>query len=84
MLVSSSSALLAAKIQELTRIRASLLAQMVKNPPGDPGLILGSGRSPGEGTGNPFQYSCLENSLDTGDWGAAVHGVAKTPTLLSN
>ena len=62
MLVSSSSALLAAKIQELTRIRASLLAQMVKNPPGDPGLILGSGRSPGEGTGNPFQFSCLENS----------------------
>ena len=66
MLVSSSSALLAAKIQELTRIRASLLAQMVKNPPGDPGLILGSGRSPGEGTGNPFQYSCLENFMDRG------------------
>ena len=57
MLVSSSSALLAAKIQKLMRIRASLVAQMVKNPPGGPGLILGSGRSPGEGTDNPFQYS---------------------------
>ena len=32
--------------------------------PGDPGLILGLGRSPGEGNGNPFQYSCLENSMD--------------------
>ena len=39
---------------------------MVKNPPanaGDPGLISGSGRSPGEGHGSPFQYSCLENSI---------------------
>ena len=77
MLVSSSSALLAAKIQELTRIRASLLAQMVKNPPGDPGLILGSGRSPREGTGNPFQYSCLGHHMDRGAWWVAVHGVAK-------
>ena len=35
---------------------------------GDMGLILGSGRSPGEGTGNPLQYSCLENSTDRGVW----------------
>ena len=35
---------------------------------GDLGLIPGSGRSPGEGNGNPFQYSCLENSMDGGDW----------------
>ena len=35
---------------------------------GDPGLISGSGRSPGEGNGNPFQYSCLENSMDRGVW----------------
>ena len=44
------------------------VAQMVKNPcnAGDPGLILGSGRSSGEGNGNPLQYSCRENSMDKG------------------
>ena len=41
---------------------------------GDAGLILGLGRSPGEGNGNPLQYSCLENSMDRGAWGATVHG----------
>ena len=35
----------------------------------DPGSIPGSGRSPGEGNGNPLQYSCLENSMDAGAWG---------------
>ena len=35
---------------------------------GDPGSIPGLGRSPGEGNGNPFQYSCLENPTDRGDW----------------
>ena len=35
---------------------------------GDPGSIPGSGRSPGEGNGNPLQYSCLENSMDGGNW----------------
>ena len=44
---------------------------------GDMGLILGSGRSPGEGNGNPFQYSCLENSMDRGTWQATRHGIAK-------
>ena len=44
---------------------------------GDPGLIPVSGRSPGEGNGNPFQYSCLGNSKDRGAWQAEVHGVAK-------
>ena len=44
---------------------------------GDPGLIPGSGRSPGEEHDNPFQYSCLENSMDRGVWPAAVHGVAR-------
>ena len=43
----------------------------------DPGSIPGSGRSPGEGKGNPFQDSCLENSMDGGAWQATVHGVAK-------
>ena len=51
---------------------------------GDPGLIPGLGRSPGEGTGYPLQYFCLENSMDRGAWWATVHGVAKSWTLLSN
>ena len=42
---------------------------------GDPDLIPRSGRSPGEGNGNPLQYSCLENSMDTGSWQVTVHGV---------
>ena len=51
---------------------------------GDPGSIPGSGRSPGEGNGNPLQYSCLENHMDGGAWLATVHGVAKSRTRLSN
>ena len=51
---------------------------------GDPGSIPGLGRSPGEGNGNPLQYSCLENSMDWGAWWATVHGVAKSRTRLSN
>ena len=47
---------------------------------GDLGLIPGLGRSPGEGNGNPLQYSCLENSMDRGAWRATVHGVAKSRT----
>ena len=41
------------------------------------GLIPGSGRSPGEGNGNPLQYSCLENPMDRGAWQATVHGVTR-------
>ena len=44
---------------------------------GNVGLIFGSERSPGEGNGNPFQYSCLENSMDRGAWRATSHGIAK-------
>ena len=44
---------------------------------GHPRSIPGSGRSPGEGNGNPLQYSCLENPMNRGDWRATVHGVAK-------
>ena len=47
---------------------------------GDPGSILESGRSPGVRNGNPFQYSCLENSTDRGIWRTTVHGVAKSQT----
>ena len=50
---------------------------------GDPGSIPGSGRSPGEGNGNPLQYSCLENPMDGGAWWATVHRVTKSPTGLS-
>ena len=44
---------------------------------GDPGLILGSGRSPGERNGNPFQYSFLQNPIDRGAWLATVHGLTE-------
>ena len=56
---------------------------MVKNPPanagdeGDMGLIPVSGRSSGEGNGNPLQYSCLENPMDRGSWKGTVQGVTK-------
>ena len=68
------------------------VALMVKNPPANAGdardagsisgSILGSKRSPGEGNGNPFQYSCLENPTDRWAWQATVHGVVKSQTQL--
>ena len=64
-------------------IQASLVAQMVKNLPaiaGDPGSILGLGRSPGGGNGNPLQYSCLEKPMDRGAWRATVLGVTESDT----
>ena len=51
---------------------------------GDLGSIPGSWRSPGEGNDNPLQYSCLENPMDWGAWWAAVHGVTKSRTRLSD
>ena len=62
---------------------------MVKNLPAmqiggsNPDSIPGLGRSPGEGNGNPLQYSCLENSMDRGAWQATVHGVAKSQKRLT-
>ena len=62
------------------------MSQQIKNPPdnagdtGDLSLILGLERFPGEGNGNPFRYSCLENPRDRGVWGATIHGVAKSWT----
>ena len=69
---------------------ASPVAQLVKNLPAnvedtrDTSTIPGSGRSSGEGNGNPLQYSCLENSTDRGAWHTAVHGAVESQTQLSN
>ena len=60
---------------------------VVKNPPADVrdvGSTSEPGRSPGGGDGNPLQYSCLENPMDTGAWWAAIHGVTKSGTQLSD
>ena len=67
--------------------RASLVAQMVKNVPAMQETwvqSLGQEDSPGEGHGNPLQYSCLGNPMDRGAWWATVHGIAKSRTRLSN
>ena len=67
--------------------RASLVAQTVKNQlllsekdAGDPGLIPGLGRSPGERNDNPLQYSCLGNPMDREAWQATIQGFTKTQT----
>ena len=65
---------------------ASLVAQMVKNLSANAGgarnvgWIPGLGRSPRIGTGNPLQYSCLQNPMDRGTWQVTVHGVRKSQT----
>ena len=51
---------------------------------GDAGLIPGSGKSSGEGNGNPLQYFCLGNPMDRGAWEATVYGVTKSQTQLGN
>ena len=67
-----------------TNSGASQVALVVKNLPANVGNIRdassipGSGSSPGEGHGSPFQYSCLENPMDRGTWLDMVHGVAKS------
>ena len=78
----------------MLHLTISLVAQgfpggsVVKSPSanagdsGDSGLIPGSGRSSGEGHGNPLQYSCPENPMDRGAWWATVHGVTKSQTGL--
>ena len=61
----------------------SLVAQTVNASAynaGDPGSVPGLGRSPGEGNGNPLQYSCLENPMDGGAWQATVRGVTNSQT----
>ena len=51
---------------------------------GDPGLVPGLGRSTEKGTGNPLQYSWLENPMDRGAWQTTVHGVTKSRTWLND
>ena len=58
--------------------RASRVALVVRNPP----VNAGAARSPGEGHGNPLQYSCLENLVDRGTWWATAQGVTKSQTQL--
>ena len=73
-------------LQYIVVVRTSHVALVVKNlsaNAGDrraSGWILGSGRSPGGGHGNPLQYSCLENPMNRGAWQAMVHGVSKNHT----
>ena len=73
---------------QLSETWASQVALVVKSLPAnagdirDVGSIPGSGKSPGEGNGNPLQYSCLENPMDRGAWWATVHGVMKSQTQL--
>ena len=67
-----------------------MVVLIVKNLPANAGdirdacSIPGLGRSPGEGNGNPLQYSCLENPMDRGAWWFTVHRVAKSRTQLSD
>ena len=71
-------------------ISASQVALVVKNPPAktggirDLGSVPGLGRSPGEGNGNPLQYSCLENPMDRGAWRATVHGITKESDMTEH
>ena len=77
---SNFSSALSSILDLLSHFSASLVNQVVKNPPanaGDMGLIPRLERSPGGGNGNPFQYSCLENPMDRGAWLATIHEVAK-------
>ena len=67
----------------LNTYRTSLVAQTVKHlayNAGDLGSILGLGRSSGEGSGNPLQYSCLENPMDRRAWWATVHWITESDT----
>ena len=77
------------RLIQLVSLFRALGGMVVKNLPAnagdarDAGSIPGLGRSPGGGNGNPLQYSCLGNPMDTGAWLAIIHGVAKSQTRLS-
>ena len=87
----NSAALYYSKVEEICI--SLLIAQLVENPPAmqetackarDVDSIHGSGKFPGEGNGNPLQYSCLGNPKDRGAWQATFHGVARRQTQLSD
>ena len=87
----NSTSLYYSKVEEICI--SLLIAQSVGNPPaiqetackaGDADSIPGLGKFPGEGNGNPLQYSCLGNPKDRGAWQATVHGVASSQTRLSD
>ena len=74
---------------DVSRKRPNILGfpgdSVVKNPPanaGDAGSIPGSGKSPEDRSGNPFQYSCLGNPMNRGAWQAIVHGVQKESDMI--
>ena len=69
-------------LQMFNRIGGSLVKNLLTNvgDARDTGSIPGPGRSPGGGNGNPFQYSCLGNTMDRGAWWATVYGFAKSQT----
>ena len=69
----------------LLQLRGFPGGSVIKNPPANAGVpdsIPGSGRSPGEGTGNPLQYSCLGNPRDRGAWWTTVHKVTKESDMI--
>ena len=78
-----SLCMFSSKLIKLKIMRVSQVALVVKNMPAnagdirDVGSVPGLGRSPGEGHGNPLQYSCLEKPMDRGAWWATVHGLAR-------
>ena len=78
------------RLIQLVSLFRVLGGMVVKNLPANAGdardaeSIPGLGRSPGGGNGNPLQYSCLGNPMDTGAWLAIIHGVAKSRTRLSD
>ena len=61
-------------------VKNALVLSLMQEAQETVGSIPGSGRCPGDGNGNPFQYSCLENPMGRGAWWATVHGVAKSWT----
>ena len=74
-------------MEHMSTVEVFPVAQMVQSSPAMQETrvrSLGQEDSPGEGNGNPLQYSCLENPMDRGHWGATVCGVAKSRTRLSN
>ena len=86
--VASPLSLLSAKGTSIGTARASQVALVIENPPANAGDIRdtgsnpGLGRYPGEGHGNPLQYSCLEKPMDRGAWQPTVCGVTKSQTQL--